>query len=151
MILLWVNKEINELSKYKHFLGNILTICRVSMVVGRGRGCLCQCMFMIHVPLIKPALRACSHGGGGPQVGDPLVGLPISRYNLSFFSSLLSHERWGDSPRQVARSALPGNPLRGGKFSPCECWRWGGWCLAGHLSIIKPIERLTGTQRYAHV
>ena len=42
MILLWVNKEINELFKYKHYPGNILTICRVSMVVGRGKGCLCQ-------------------------------------------------------------------------------------------------------------
>ena len=43
MILLWVNREIHELFKYKHYLGNILTICRVSMVVGRGKGCLCQC------------------------------------------------------------------------------------------------------------
>ena len=32
-----------------------------------------------------------------------------------FFSWLLSHERWGTSPRRVARSAVPGNPLRCGK------------------------------------
>ena len=44
MTLLRVNKEINELFKYKHYLGNILTICRVSVVAGRGQGHFCQCM-----------------------------------------------------------------------------------------------------------
>ena len=29
--------------------------------------------------------------------------------------------RGGTSPRRVTRSAVPGNPLRWGKFSPCEC------------------------------
>ena len=73
-------------------------------------------------------LRACSHGGGGPQVGEvPRLGgvTNLSTQSL-FFSWLLSHERWGTLPRRVARSAVPGNTLRWGKFSPCECWRWGG-------------------------
>ena len=73
-------------------------------------------------------LRACSHGGGGPQVGEVprLGGVTNLSIQSLFFSWLLSHERWGTSPRRVARSAVPGNPLRWGKFSPCECWRWGG-------------------------
>ena len=70
----------------------------------------------------------CSHGGGGPQVGEVprLGGVTNLSIQSFFFSWLLSHERWGTSPRRVARSAVPGNPLRWGKFSPCECWRWGG-------------------------
>ena len=47
---------------------------------------------------------------------------------------------WGlysTSPRRVTRSAVPGNPLRWGKFSPCECWRWGGvmfsWAFIRHI------------------
>ena len=73
-------------------------------------------------------LRACSHGSGGPQAGEvPLFG---GVTNLSIqsllFSWLLSHESWSTSSRRVARLAVPGNPLRWGKFSPCECWRWGG-------------------------
>ena len=77
-------------------------------------------------PLLK--LRACSHGGGDPQVGEvPQLGGVNNRSIQSlFFSWLLSHERWGTSPRRVARSVVPGNPLRWGKFSPCECWRWCG-------------------------
>ena len=72
--------------------------------------------------------RACSHGGGGPQVGEVphLGGVTSLSIQSLFFSWLLSHERWGTSPRRVARSAVPGNPLRWGEFSPCECWRWGG-------------------------
>ena len=30
MVLLSVNKEINELSKCKDYLGNVLTICRIN-------------------------------------------------------------------------------------------------------------------------
>ena len=73
-------------------------------------------------------LRACSHGGGGPQVGEVprLGGVTNLSIQSLFFSWLLSHERWGTSPRRVARSAVPGNPLRWGKCSSCECWRWGG-------------------------
>ena len=65
---------------------------------------------------------------GGHQVGEvPRLGGVTSLSTQSlFFSWLLSHERWGTSPRRVAWSAVPGNPLRWGKFSPCECWRWGG-------------------------
>ena len=72
--------------------------------------------------------RACSHGGGGPQVGEVprLSGVTNLSIQSLFFSWLLSHERWGTSPRQICRSAMPGNPLRWGKFFPCECWRWGG-------------------------
>ena len=73
-------------------------------------------------------LRTCSLGGGGPQVGEVprLGGVTNLSIQSLFFSWLLSHERWGTSPRRVARSAVSGNPLRWGKFSPCECWRWGG-------------------------
>ena len=49
--MLRVNEEFNELFKYQHYLGNILAISRVSMVVGKEKGCLFQCMCMIHVPL----------------------------------------------------------------------------------------------------
>ena len=62
---------------------------------------------MIHVSLIKPALRACSHGGGVPQVGDPLVGLPISPYNLFFFLDCF-HMR-GGVPHL---GGFPGQPCR---------------------------------------
>ena len=73
-------------------------------------------------------LRACSHEGGGPQVGEVprLGGVTSLSIQSLFFSWLFSHERWGTSPRRVARLAVPGNPLRWGEFSPCECWRWGG-------------------------
>ena len=81
-------------------------------------------------------LRACSRGGGEPQVGEVprLGGVTNLSIQSLFISWLLSHERWDTSPGRVAWSAVPGNPLRWGKFSPCECWRWGGvgWCLAGH-------------------
>ena len=73
-------------------------------------------------------LRACSHGGGGPQVGEvPRFGgvTNLSIQSL-FISWLRSHVKWGTSPRRVARSAEAGNPLSWGEFSPCECWRWGG-------------------------
>ena len=66
--------------------------------------------------------------GGGPQVDEvPRLGGVTNLSIQSLFSSLLlSQESWGTSPRRAARSALPGNPLRWGKFSPCECRRWGG-------------------------
>ena len=35
------------------------------------------------------------------------------------------HDRWGDPPRQVARSARPGNPLSRGHIFPCKRSRWG--------------------------
>ena len=34
--------------------------------------------------------------------------------------------KWGPPPKQVTWSAEPGNPLRWGQFSSCECMRWGG-------------------------
>ena len=83
----------------------------------------------LHLNQIKwRRVRACSHGGGGPQVGEVphLGGITNLSIQSLFFSWLLSHERWGTSPRWVAWSAVPGNPLRWGKFSPCECWRWSG-------------------------
>ena len=61
-------------------------------------------------------VRACSHGGGGPQVGEVprLGGVTNLSIQSLFFAWLLSHERWGTSPRRVAWSAVPGNPLRWG-------------------------------------
>ena len=108
--------------------------------------CPCELTLERFNNLSTACLRACSHEGGGPQVGEVprLGGVTNLSIQSLFFSWLLSHERWGTSPRRVARSAVPGNPLRWGEFSPCECWSGVGWCLAGHLSIIKPIERLTG-------
>ena len=75
----------------------------------------------------KTIFRVCSHGSGGPRLGE-LARLGrvtnLSIQSLSF-SRLCSHERSGTSPRWVTRSARPGNPLRWGQFSPCECWSWG--------------------------
>ena len=92
------------------------------------------------------SLRACSHGGGGPQVGEVprLGGVTNLSIQSLFFSWLVSHERWGTSPRRVARSAVPGNPLRWGEFSPCECWRWGGvmfsWAFIHYKTNWKAIR-----------
>ena len=76
-------------------------------------------------------LRACLHGGGGPQVGEvplvppppPLVGLPISPYNLSFLLDFF-HMRGGvphlgGLPAQPCRVARLGGVRS--PFSPCEC------------------------------
>ena len=72
-----------------------------------------------------------------------LVGLPISPYNLSFFLDYF-HMR-GGVPHL---GGLPGQPCRVtrlGGVSFLHVNAGGGvGCLAGHLSIIKPIERLTG-------
>ena len=48
------------------------------------------------------SLRACLHGGGGPQVGEVthLGGVTrLSIYSLIFIWSRL-HDRWGDPPRR---------------------------------------------------
>ena len=126
MILLWVHKEINELFKYKHFLGNILTICRVSMVCSQRGGL----SLSVHVHDTCSPYQTCTKGlftwRWGTPCRWPLGGVTNLSIQSLFFSWLLSREKWGTSPRQVARSAVPGNPLRWGKFSPCECWRLGG-------------------------
>lgn len=54
-------------------------------------------------------LRACSHGGGGPRVGEVsrLGGVTNLSTQFLFSSWLSSHERWGTSP-----GGLPGQPGR---------------------------------------
>ena len=49
---------------------------------------------------ISPQLRACLHGGGGPQVGE------VTRLSISSLILIWSclHDRWGNPPRRVARS-----------------------------------------------
>ena len=99
--------------------------------------------FLLELPhmyccsLATSKLRACSHGGGGPQVGEvPRLGGVTNLSIQSFF--FLTAFTWevGTLHRRVARSAVPGNLLRWGKFSPCECWRWGGvmfsWAFIHH-------------------
>ena len=59
--------------------------------------CTSALMFVLSI------LRACLHGGGGPQVGGVI--------RLSIWSRILIwsclHDRWGDPPRRVARSTRP--------------------------------------------
>ena len=59
------------------------------------------------------SLRACSHGGGGPQVGEVprLVGLPIYPYKLSFFLDRV--HMLGGVPHQ---GGLAGQPARVTRF-----------------------------------
>ena len=71
------------------------------------------------------------------------MGLPIPPYYLSFFLDRF-HMR-GGVPHL---GGLPGQPCRvtrlgGASFLPVNVEGVVG-ILAGHLSIIKPIERLTG-------
>ena len=77
---------------------------------------------------LEVRLRACSHGGGGPQEGEVsyLGGVTNLSIQSLFISRSRSHVKWGTSTRRVARSTWAGNPLSWGEFSPCECWRWGG-------------------------
>ena len=82
---------------------------------------------MAHVGFIMFSLRACLHGGGGPQVGEVtrLDGVTcLSIWSLILIWSRL-HDRWGDPPGRVAQSARPGNPLSRGQILPCKRSRWG--------------------------
>ena len=95
--------------------------------------------------LAPDGLRACSHGGGGPQVGEvPRLGgvTNLSLQSLFFFDCF--HMR-GGVPHL---GGLPGQPCwvtrLGGVSIHVNAEGGVGWCLAGHLLIIKPIERLTG-------
>ena len=55
---------------------------------------------------------ACSHGGGGPQVGEVpcLGGVTYLSIQSLFISWLLSHERWGTAVPHLG--GLPGQPCR---------------------------------------
>ena len=70
--------------------------------------------------------RACLHGGGAPEVGEVSRLPEVTR--LSIWSLILIwsrlHDRWGDPPRRVARSARPGNPLSRGQILPRKRSRW---------------------------
>ena len=76
---------------------------------------------------LRAPLRACLHGGGGPQLGEVthLGGVTdLSIWSLILIGSRL-HDRWGDPSRRVVRSARPGNPLSRGQILPCKRSRWG--------------------------
>ena len=72
-------------------------------------------------------LRACLHGVGVPQVGEVTRLGGVTR--LSIWSLILIwsrlHDRWGDPPRRVTRSARPGSPFSRGQILPCKRSRWG--------------------------
>ena len=72
-------------------------------------------------------LRACLHGGGGPQVGEVTRLGGVTRQSIYFLILIRSrlHDRWGDPPRRVARSTRPGYPLSRGQFCHVNVSRWG--------------------------
>ena len=72
-------------------------------------------------------IRACLHGGGGPQVGDVTRLGGVTRLSIQSLILLGSrlHDRWGDLPRRVAQSARPGNPLSRGQILPCKRFKMG--------------------------
>ena len=76
---------------------------------------------------IEVFLRACLHGGGGPQEGEVSRLGGVTR--LSIWSRILIwsrlHGRWGDPPRRVARSTRPGYSLSRGQILPCKRSTWG--------------------------
>ena len=74
-------------------------------------------------------LRACLHGGGGPQVGEITCLGGVTR--LSIKSLILSwsrlHERWSNLLRRVARPGLPGRITLSAGVIICHLnvSRWG--------------------------
>ena len=48
----------------------------------------------------------------------------LSIQSLILLGSRL-HDRWGDSPRRLARSARAGNPLSRGQIMPCKRFKVG--------------------------
>ena len=85
-----------------------------------------QCIDII-LDIVIDRLRAFLHGGGAPEVCEVSRLRGVTR--LSIWSLILiwsrSHDRWGERPRRVARSARPGNPLSRGQILPCKRSRWG--------------------------
>ena len=83
-----------------------------------------------HTTLIQSivrGIRACLHGGGGPQVGGVTSLGGVTRlfiWSLILIWSHL-HDRWDDPPRWVAQSARLGNPLSRGQILTCKGSRRG--------------------------
>ena len=68
-------------------------------------------------------LRACLHGGGGPQVGE-VARLGGGNPHVHIISHLV-HGRWGDPPRRVSRPARLGNTPSRGRILPCKRFKVG--------------------------
>ena len=101
---------------------------------------------ILKAPLVmanKFTLRACLHGGGGPQVGEVtrLCGVTrLSVKSLILIWSRLHDIQWGDPPtRWIAWSARPGNPLSRGQIFPCKRSKWVTR-LAGDRFVIHQIR-----------
>ena len=114
----WDKGETIEVRFYKQIEGSYLSIkcLKPSLtVVFINATLMIFCRFLVGIQ-VWAQLRACLHGGEGPQVGN------VTR--LSIYSLVLIwlrlHDRWGDPPRRVARSARPRNPLSRGQILPCK-------------------------------